>query len=149
MIKNLDHANQIIAKTMYNLWQASYPIEAAFLNASIFPPLQRSVSDFMACTTEFYGYFFKNRLIAVMEIDSSKRKTHIQSLVVHPNFFRQGIGEQLVLFALDNYDTTSFSVETGYLNDPAISLYKKLGFLETGQYLAAHNIKKIRFEMIR
>ena len=41
MIKKLDHTNLAIATKMRVVFQESYSVEAALLNATNFPPLQR------------------------------------------------------------------------------------------------------------
>ena len=86
-------------------------------------------------------------MAAVIEIDNNKNITHIQSLVVHPKYFRQGIASKLVAFILKNYDTEIFTVETGVDNVPAIKLYQSFNFKETKQYDAEFNIRKIKLEL--
>ena len=91
MIKKLDHSNQTIAEQIRAVWQISYPVEAEMLGAEVFPPLQRTVEEFMNCDTTFWGYFKDAELAAVTEIIHNTEYTHIRSLVVDPKFFRQGI----------------------------------------------------------
>ena len=47
---------------------------------------------------------------------------------------------------LETYETSSFSVETGVLNLPAIGLYQGFGFAETKQWDTDHGVRKVRFE---
>jgi len=51
------------------------------------------------------GYLFfaiKNKELAgVIEIDQNIKQTHIQSLVVHPKFFKQEIARKLMEFVLN------------------------------------------------
>jgi len=148
MIQKLKHTQPNVAKKIRAVFQISYAVEADLLKVLDFPPLKRSLANFLKSKTDFYGYFQNNELAAVIEIKSQKDHTHIQSLVVDPYFFRKGIGEKLVHFASETYKTLLFSVETGLANLPAIALYKKLGFIETRQWDTDHGVRKVRFEKV-
>lgn len=148
MIEKLNHTDFKIAQKIRNVFQVSYTVEADLLKAIDFPPLKRSLANFLKSKTDFYGYFQGNELAAVTEIESKNNNTHIQSLVVTPNYFRQGIGKKLVAFVLETYNTSTFSVETGLPNLPAIGLYKSFGFKEAKQWDTDHGVRKVRFEMI-
>lgn len=147
MIKELLHSKISVAKSTQKLFKASYAIEAELLGATDFPPLKRNLESYRESNNTFYGYFVGDSLAAVTEIDSGPDSTHIQSLGVHPKFFRQGIGGDLVAFVLDHYDSKIFTVETGVMNDPATQLYLKLGFREVYQYDTDHGVRKVRFEL--
>ena len=100
----------------------------------------------MNSNSEFYAYYLVENIAGVIEIESHKDLTHIQSLVVYPKYFRNGIGRKLVQFTLDNYKTKIFTVETGIDNLPAIKLYKSFGFQEQKQWDTNHGVRKVRFE---
>jgi ribosomal protein S18 acetylase RimI-like enzyme len=146
MIQKLDHKNKLIAAQIRAVFQVSYRVEAALLKAVIFAPLQRSLKDFMHSETEFYGFLKEQELAAVIEVKREPTSTHIQSLVVDPRFFRQGIASALLVFVLNSYNTRTFTVETGLANAPATKLYKRFQFKEVSQYDTDHGIRKIRFE---
>lgn len=146
MIQKLDHKKNSIAEQIRTVFQVSYRIEAALLKAVIFPPLQRSLNDFMHSETEFYGFWKGQELAAVIEVKKEPTSTHIQSLVVDPRFFRQGIASALLVFVLNSYNTRTFTVETGLANGPATKLYERFQFKEVSQYDTDHGIRKIRFE---
>ena len=144
MIKKLDHKNQEVAILIRNVFQKSYAIEAKLLDAqNNFPPLKRPLSAFLNADTEFFGYFENERLAGVIEIKSDENCTHIQSLVVHPDFFRKGIGSQLLQFVIDKFDTPVFTVETGAANNPAIALYKRFDFQITRKWMTGVGIEKV------
>lgn len=143
MIKQIVHSDITNAIVLQSLFQASYRIEAELLGVTDFPPLKRTISDFQNSTTQFFGLWKDNVLAAAVEIDKLKNTLDICSLVVHPTYFRQGIGQKLLLF-LENFDDSQILVvETGWANAPAIALYKKFGFHETRQYIGPGGIKKI------
>lgn len=146
MITSINNKDKDISKVIYLLFQASYKIEAKLLQATDFPPLKRTVSDFLKCHNTFFAYHLNKDILGIIEIDNHNTSTHIQSLVVHPSSFRKGIGKQLVSFVLDHYTSTSFIVETGVENYPAIKLYKQFNFQEIKQWDTDHGIRKIKFK---
>ncbi|ADV51322.1 GNAT family N-acetyltransferase [Cellulophaga sp. E16_2] len=147
MIKKLQNSDLEVAEKMQVIFQASYAIEAALLKAIDFPPLKRSLENYKKSDTHFYGYFKEEVLAAVIEIIPGESHIHIRSLVVHPDFFRQGIARKLMLFTLENYHSTLFVVETGVDNGPASQLYEKLGFVEVLQWDTDFGIRKVKFEL--
>lgn len=149
MIKALNNQDNHIAKRMNQVFQSSYSVEAKILQADDFPPLKRTLEQYQHTDTVFYGYWKKDKLAAVVEIrsqNSSETKTHIQSLVVSPNYFRQGIASQLMAFVLENFNTSALFVETGINNHPAIKLYEKFGFKQTNQWDTECGIRKVRLD---
>lgn len=149
MIRTLNHKNQQVAHAIRSVFQASYAIEAKLLNATDFPPLKRTVKEFLDSKNAFYGFYKEKKLAAVVEVKAEENNTHIQSLVVHPNFFRQGIGSTLVQFVLDTYTTKTITVETGLANEPAKDLYYGFHFGKVREYDTEQGIRKIAFLMRR
>lgn len=148
MIEKLNNKNEDISRQICSVFQASYKVEAELLNVTDFPPLNRKLGDFQNTNTEFYG-FFKGEIIAgVIEVSHQKSLTDIESLVVHPEYFRQGIGKQLVKFVLSAFHSGLFTVETGTKNEPAIKLYKQLGFQELEKWDTESGIRKIRLKLV-
>ncbi len=146
MIKKLKNSTLEVAELLHEVFQASYKVEALLLNANDFPPLKRSIENYMGSTTSFFGYHKKEALVSVIEIEHNAEHTYINSLVVHPNYFRQGIATHLMEFVLKTYDSNLFFVETGVENLPATNLYKSFGFVEVKQWNTDHGIRKVKFE---
>jgi|MGYP000004630738 ribosomal protein S18 acetylase RimI-like enzyme len=149
MIKKLQHTNLEIAREMRAVFQVSYAVEAQLLNAVNFPPLQRPLKNYVESNTTFFGYYKNQELAGVVEISHQKTATHINSLVVAPKFFRQGVAKQLMEFVLTNFDSEIFTVETGLQNKPASKLYQKFNFKEVKQWDTDHGVRKIRFKLSR
>jgi len=145
LIKKLNKDDGELMKEMQSVFQSSYAVEAKILKAQDFPPLKRKLEDYINCKNDFFGFFKNEELTGVVEIKYNPGFIHIQSLVVDPVFFRQGVGNELMQFTLGNLDSDAFMVETGVDNGPAISLYKKMGFEEVEQWDTNHGIRKVRF----
>ena len=146
MITKINNKENKIAEEIRAIFQVSYTVEAKMLKAVDFPPLKRTVSQFLNSNSEFYAYYLIKNIAGVIEIENDEGLTHIQSLVVYPKYFRNGIGRKLVQFILDTYKAKIFTVETGIDNHPAIKLYKSLGFQEQAQWDTNHGVRKVRFE---
>ena len=144
MIEKLKNSDLEIAKKMQLIFQASYKVEAILLNATNFPPLKRTLENYTESNTEFYGYSINEVLAAVVEIDTNNNYILIRSLVVHPDFFRQGIAGKLLTFVFETFKSNLFVVETGLENGPATELYEKFGFVEVHQWDTNHGIRKIK-----
>jgi ribosomal protein S18 acetylase RimI-like enzyme len=149
MIKKLDHTNLAIATKMSAIFQVSYAVEAKLLNAVNFPPLQRPLESYIESTTTFFGYHIKDEIVGIIEVSPKEKTTHINSLVVSPHFFRQGIGRQLMKYVLKNFSSKIFTVETGLENIPASKLYTSFHFKEVKQWDTDHGVRKIRFKLSR
>ena len=149
MIKKLDHTNLAIATKMRVVFQESYAVEAALLNATNFPPLQRPLESYIKSTTTFFGYHIKDEIVGIVEVSPKEKTTHINSLVVSPHFFRQGIGRNLIDYTLQNFSSKIFTVETGLENIPASKLYTSFHFKEVKQWDTDHGVRKIRFKLSR
>ena len=148
MIERLKNNDLEIAKKIRSVFQLSYKVEANILNATDFPPLKRPLENYVNSNTEFFGYLKGGELAGVIEIEHNNNFTHINSLVVDPVFFRQGIARKLMEYVFNTFDSKLFVVETGLENGPATELYKKFDFKEVKQWNTDHGIRKIKFERI-
>jgi len=146
MIERLNHRDINVASTIYSVFQLSYQVEAEILGAKDFPPLHRPIDAFVNSETQFFGYIRDSELAGVIEIEYLDNYVDINSLVVHPQFFRQGVGRKLVEFVFQSFESPLFVVETGVDNEPATTLYKKLGFQEVKQWDTEFGIRKVKFE---
>jgi ribosomal protein S18 acetylase RimI-like enzyme len=146
MIKQLVHNDRAVSIEMQTVFQASYAIEAQLLNAIDFPPLKRKLETYINSENVFFGYLVGQKIAGIIEIDQSLDAIHIQSLVVHPTFFRQGVARHLLESLFNTHKPPFFTVETGLENGPAIALYKKFGFREVKQFDTDHGIRKICFK---
>lgn len=147
MIQKLQHRERAVAEKIRSIFQASYKVEAELLKATDFPPLKRPLEKFVSSTTQFFGHYKEGELAGVIEIEHADEFTDINSLVVHPQFFRQGIGRALMEFTFTTFQSPLYVVETGLENGPATTLYKQLGFKEVKQWDTDHGVRKVKFEL--
>jgi len=146
MITLLKHFDKSIARSIRTVFQKSYAVEAQLLHAIDFPPLKRPLAAFTKCQNDFWGFYIKNELVAVVEIHDD-HIVHVQSMVVHPDYFRTGIAMQLMKHIFKYYQSTCYTVETGLKNVPAISLYEKCGFIKIKEWDTDHGVRKIRMSL--
>lgn len=145
MIKKLKNTDLSLARSIRSVFQESYKVEAKLLNVKDFPPLKRSLESYANSENDFYGFLKNKELAGVVEISYEGGFTYIQSLVVSPCFFRQGVAAELMEFVLHTFfDSKLFIVETGVANKPAIALYRKFGFKEVKEWETDHGIRKVR-----
>ncbi|KAF7773777.1 hypothetical protein PCIT_a0096 [Pseudoalteromonas citrea] len=143
MIRLLDNTKHTVATQIYDVFQASYKIEAALIGIAYFPPLARMIDDINAAKTLFYGYFEEQELAAVVEISMQDTVLSIDSLTVSPAFFRKGIARKLLCFVMDEYPFSCALVETAAVNAPAIALYQKQGFVVFKKWTPDHGVEKV------
>ncbi len=142
-IKLLKNTDLDIAESIYQLFQASYTVEAKLLKIDNFPPLNRSISNIQSSKTQFWAYYVSSNLAAIAEIELVNPTLDIHSFVVSPTYFRQGIGSNLLEYLLTNLSFESAVVETASVNKPAIALYKKMGFIKEKIFVNGIGIKKV------
>ncbi len=145
MIEKLQNAEIEVAKKIRSVFQLSYTVEAELLNATDFPPLKRPLESYQKSGNVFFGYLERTELAGVIEAEFTEAYIDINSLVVHPKFFRRGIAKKLLEFIFSEFDKNLFMVETGVENEPATLLYKKLGFEEIEQWDTDFGLRKVKF----
>jgi ribosomal protein S18 acetylase RimI-like enzyme len=132
-LRKLNHRREAMALQIHRLSQEAYQIEAELLGVTEFPPLNKTVDDFLNSSSRFFGCMKDNVLAAAIEIENmGGHQINIASLVVSPGCFRQGLGKRLVLWTLERLSWNVVTVSTAVENIPAIRLYEKLGFQKSG-----------------
>lgn len=105
----------------------SYQFEARLLQCENFPPLRETVEDLDGCLNEVRaGIREQGQLIAAIGMEPEVVPVLISRLVIHPDWFRRGLGRKLVQWLQEQYP--ALRVVTGLRNEPAIRLYQSCGF---------------------
>ena len=140
----LEHNSKGVATQIYDVFQLSYKVEAGLVGVDNFPPLRRSASFIQSSSSQFFGQRIGSDLAAVIEFTSEGENLSIDSLVVHPQYFRRGLASQLLQSLLEKRSWQHAFVETAAANDPALELYQKFGFAESKRWETSDGIKKVR-----
>jgi len=149
MILKLNHADELVAQQIHNVFQRSYRIEADLVGVKVFPPLARTIKDITLSISLFYGLYEDKELAGVIEIEYKGSTLDIHSLTVDPSFFRRGIAGKLIEYVMASFSWEKAFVETAAVNSPAIKLYKKFGFLIDKQWIPEHGIEKVAMSQAR
>ncbi|WP_281889639.1 GNAT family N-acetyltransferase [Paenibacillus sp. YYML68] len=131
---------------LLELQQLAYRIEVERMRYTEPPPLLDSPLTLQQSGEAFLGYWDDERLVGAIAYRLSGRACTITRMMVHPDFFRQGIASRLletIGSMLSSGDT--LSVSTGAYNEPAVSLYRKHGFEPVEQQELAPGIFLTRF----
>ena len=125
----LDPTQRGVAEEIYQVLQASYQVEGRLLGIKDFPPLRRTVEEIRSADTTFHGIRVEEELAAVAELEATfEESAHITSFVVHPRFFRRGLGRALLLSLQGLPPWARLTVSTAAANGPALALYTRQGF---------------------
>lgn len=128
----LNHRESAEAACIHDVQMEAYRQEALLLGVPTFPPLNRIAEDVQKSNDQFLGTRLGSSLAGVISIspEGKKNEYRISSLVVLPQYQRLGIGSGLVSAAIAASKGRPLTVMTGVLNEPAIKLYTKFGFME-------------------
>jgi ribosomal protein S18 acetylase RimI-like enzyme len=88
-----------------------------------------TVADLQNSDETFVGYWVDGQLAGVLSYEQRDEGIHIDRLVVHPDYFRRGIGRALLQW-LETAVSSSphITVSTAAKNQPAIQLYQSQGY---------------------
>ena len=84
------------AKEILNVSLLAYKEEEKLINYPNFPPLFEKECDIQGNQNKSYGYYSEEKIVGVIELAQKNQTNWIQRLVVHPDYFKEGIGTGLV-----------------------------------------------------
>ncbi|PEK98644.1 GNAT family N-acetyltransferase [Bacillus sp. AFS017336] len=129
MITKLNNKDIKIANLILNVQLPAYKVEAKLINFEGIPQLKDNAQSITDSNEIFIGYMDQNELMGFLAYSENEDEYQICRLVVHTNYFKQGIAKKLVGNFLNNIvKTKKVIVSTGSENYPAINLYKNFGF---------------------
>ncbi len=138
---------------LLSLQLAAYKVEADLIGFEEIPLLKDGIQSLRNAGETFLGYYKdepKGRILAgAISYEWKGTVVTICRMMVHPDFFRQGIARALlghVLTALPKQGATRFVVSTGSANIPAVGLYKSFGFIERNVRTIAPGVTLTVFE---
>ncbi len=127
-IRALDLTVDAIAQRVLQIQRMAYQIEAELIGFDGIPQLHESLQDLSESCENFLGFFVEDTLAGVLSYSIDKHILDIGRLVVHPDYFRRGIGKQLVQFVETIAEIERIVVSTGALNRPTRYLYEQSGY---------------------
>ncbi|MCE5171905.1 GNAT family N-acetyltransferase [Paenibacillus profundus] len=129
MIKQLEMNDEETLEQLWYLQQLAYRIEADILGFDRIPPLMDTIEDLRQTVEKFYGWWDGVELVGALSYEMvTPTIMDICRLMVRPDHFRQGIGSELLRFALQCPQVSIFRIATGVRNLPALKLYEREGF---------------------
>jgi len=126
-ISRLRHHDPVVAMAIVALQRKAYTVEAELVGYPDLPPLKESPADIIGSTDSFFGIATRGRLAAVISTEETGDNTNISRLCVAPDCARRGYGLRLVRHVLE-MAPGPVTVSTAQANDPALGLYRKVGF---------------------
>ena len=149
MIKLLDISSPKLASEVYKLQKLSYAVEAKLIDRADIPPLLETLYDLQKSGETFYGFFKEGALAGVIAYKNDDEILDIYRVMVHPDYFRQGIARSLLEFIEHKIQCPRIIVATGSENTPAKRLYHSLGFKAFGEHEVEAGFSITTFEKIR
>lgn len=131
-IESVDHRDLLVAQRIHALLARANAQEVDLVQAGDSSSPKRTPEDIQSSSGFFLGAFHEGELVGSMGLGSSEEPGHIsiESLAVHVDHQRQGVGRSLVVDALRRGHGVPFSVVSAAANLPALALYRHLGFIE-------------------
>ncbi|MEK5256828.1 GNAT family N-acetyltransferase [Paenibacillus sp. FSL F4-0125] len=143
---NLQDDNTV--NELWSLQHKAYRLEAELIGFREIPPLMETREMLSHSKEDFYGCFDEEEELmgAIAIEEESPGKLTITRMMVGPDFFRRGIASRLLEYVFEHFSgMEQFIVSTGKLNLPAVSLYRKHGFVPTGSQEVAPGVELIDF----
>lgn len=148
LIGQLDLSNRETAELVWGLQHAAYRIEADLIGVSDLPPLRETVADLQACAETFWGCWTQEgELAAAVSVEPGEEPclATVCRVMVHPDYFRQGLAKSLLTAVMAEYAPGSdWEVTAEVRNEPALALYAKLGFRPVERFDPAPGITMVR-----
>lgn len=107
---------------LLNLWEESVRATHDFLEKNDIQVYKRLIGDKYLETLNLYCIKTEKGILGFIGL----QKKLIQMLFVHPDFMNQGVGRQLVNFAISEHKVTE--VDVNEQNTYALGFYKSMGF---------------------
>jgi ribosomal protein S18 acetylase RimI-like enzyme len=114
--------------------------------------MKLTIDQLQSSNDRFHAAYWSSTLVgAVGVIDKPDLSMMvINSLVVHPAHQRAGIATRLLLHVLATSDAASIRVSTGAGNQPALTLYRKHGFVEYKRwFVGPERLELAALELVR
>jgi ribosomal protein S18 acetylase RimI-like enzyme len=145
-VVTLDVSDESTASELLALQRRAYRIEAELIGSDAIPPLRETLAELQASRETFLGLRIDGVLAGAISWRFDGTTIDLHRLVVDPSRFRQGVGSTLIRGALAAHPGARDAVvQTGLSNEPAIALYRREGFSESGELEPVPGLRVLRF----
>ncbi|AIQ14466.1 GNAT family N-acetyltransferase [Paenibacillus durus] len=147
-IVKLDLQDEGTLSDLWSLQHKAYRLEAELIGFNSIPPLLETRDTLRNCGEDFYGCLSEDgELSGAVATEAERPETlTITRMMVSPDHFRRGIAGRLLEHVFALYpDKERFIVSTGKKNAPAVSLYRKHGFVPITSSEVAPGVELIEF----
>ncbi|AKG36343.1 GNAT family N-acetyltransferase [Paenibacillus durus] len=147
-IVKLDLLDEGTLSDLWSLQHKAYRLEAEWIGFSAIPPLLETRDTLRNCGEDFYGCLSEDGELsgAVATAEERPGSLTITRMMVSPDHFRKGIAGRLLEHVFALYPNKErFIVSTGKKNVPAVSLYRKHGFVPITSSEVAPGVELIEF----
>lgn len=129
MIGLIDIQDEALAQQVLAVQRPSYQIESRLIKYPNLPPLFETIADLQKSGESFVGYWLAGQLAGVLSYEATDEGIHIDRLVVHPDYFRRGIGRAMLRWVETAVPSAlHITVSTAVKNQPAVQLYQSEGY---------------------
>lgn len=125
----LDLSDATVLHELWTVQRLAYAVEAEIIGFDGIPALHETPDELRASSETFLGLYDEEGLAGAVSYELEGSTVDICRLVVHPRAHRKGVATKL----LDALPDGPQTVSTGSRNEPALQLYRKRGFVETGE----------------
>jgi ribosomal protein S18 acetylase RimI-like enzyme len=145
MIRKIDISQVHLAEEIWYLQHTAFREEAVRVGIKVIPPLMDTIEALQRCKEQYIGYELDGEIIGALAYDLQGSKLSIRRLMVQPVHFRRGIASSLLDYVLTKIPHKQAEVYAGERNDPAVSLYRKYGFVPIEQLNINDGFQLTRF----
>ena len=128
MMGLIDIQDRVLAQQVLAVQRPSYQIESCLIDYPNLPPLFETAAELQNSEEAFVGYWLDGQLAGVLSYEERDLGVDIGRLVVHPDYFRRGIGRALLRWLETAVAPTYITVSTAAKNLPAVQLYQSQGY---------------------
>ncbi len=146
-IIQLDHRIREVADEIDRIQKKSYKIEASLLGYDRIPYLLHDFRKIMEANEVFLGFMKEDVLAGLLSYDNMGFGVlDICRLAVLPEYFGKGVATKLVS-EVEKRESgyKKIFVQTASGNQPAVNLYRKLGYLVFREFVTTDGLPIIRF----
>lgn len=125
-IKSIDERNEIVIDQLLTLWELSVAKTHTFLSSDDIANIKPDAKNGLMAIEHLYGFFDDNIAQGFIGVQHQK----IEMLFVNADKLNQGIGKELLNFAISQLNANA--VDVNEQNPQALGFYEHMGFVQVG-----------------